>query len=182
MKRRVCLLAILLALILWPCAALATCGTGNAPSYDDVTAVMLEQFGCDGTFRRKFPDTFECSIFWANFWKGEPSDYSQARLSGRNGYYYLKASVRQIRDILRKGDFFALSPPNIGAVDMAESILSVRRCGVVTKIQIFNDPHFSEPATKKLFDDLVQFVKRAPKTKISSKPREFRETLLYDDR
>ena len=163
-----------------PLTATAKCGFGLPPSYADISAVMLRQAGCDGTLHAKPVTSLNCSTFWALFWYGQPTEYAQYTLPGKTGFYRLSKSVREVRNILQQDSFFSLSPPDLNVTDTAKSVLSVKRCGVITRIQIYNSPRFVDAATAMLFTDLVRFIEKAPAKKISSDPADFKYTLLFD--
>jgi len=171
---------IALAYLMLPTVAKAKCGSGQPPSYDDVSAVMLKQTGCDGTLHARAVRSFDCSYFWVLFWDGEPTEYSQYNLPGQTGFYHLSKTISPVRNILRQDNFFSLSPPDVEVTDTAESVLSVKRCGVITRLQIYNSSRFVEPATARLFADLVRFVSQAPRIRSSAVPGAFKYTLLFD--
>jgi hypothetical protein len=172
----------LAVLVLWgnPSIAAAACGTGQPPSYDDIDAVMLKQTGCKGALHPKTPKSFECSYFWALVWDGEPSEYSQYNLPGSIGLFEISTSIADVRSILSKDNFFALSPPDYEVTDTTESVVSVKRCAVTTRIRMYNTPMAEEPATARLFADLRHLFRIAEKTRKSFAPKDFQYTLLFD--
>lgn len=186
------LAAVALCLAFPSVSASAKCGSGNRPSYDDVEAIMLKQNGCGaniGSFSaspapRQLRKTFECSTYWAFFWKGGPANfptqYSQYNLHGAVGTYRLLATTADAVDILRKDNFFALSPADGYVTDTAQTVLSVRRCAVITTIATFTGAGNLEPATAKLLTDLAALVKLSAKTRVSTVPRSFDETGLFE--
>jgi hypothetical protein len=171
----------------------AKCGSGPSPDYDDITAVMFQQDGCGGTLHPPRSDwmhvsTFECSTFYAVVWtdqgpKGPISllkDYVQYDLRGATGTYHLGLDISRVRSLLLEDSFFSISPPDMMVTDTAKSVISVKRCAVVTRIALYNQPSLEEPAAAKLFRDFRTLIKNAPKTLVSRKPAKFLETGLFD--
>jgi hypothetical protein len=192
-------LAVSLTFASIPAAVFSKCGTGNPPSYNDITAIMFTQNGCKNTIQdadaatlrsQQFPkgwsaSTFDCSTFWVLFWWSEPArfpaTYSQYNLKDAVGTYHLSATLANATELLRSDDFFALSPSDMIVTDTARSVLSVRRCAVVTRISIYNTPSpWQDVQTLRLFSDLRALVMRSRATRISSSPRDFDENGLFD--
>lgn len=157
----------------------AKCGSGAPPEYGDIQAVMFKQNGCGGTIQPPSVKTFGCSRFWAFFWLDFPTQYSQYNLEGAKGTYHLSATLGDVRATLQADDFFSLSPPDIGMLDVSESVISVRRCAVITRIRIFNTTN-AEPAAARLFGDVRRLIERAAMTRVAADPHDFEETLLFD--
>jgi hypothetical protein len=153
---------------------------------------MLKQNGCGASIGSLatspqpswFAKSFECSAYWAFFWETGPArfptQYSQYNLKDSIGTFQLSATLTDARSILRKDNFFALSPPDGEITDTAESVLTVKRCAVITRILIFNGPGNAEPSTAVLFHDLTNLLKQSPRTKISDVPKDFVETGIFD--
>jgi len=179
-KRLVVAFALLLAVS--PAIAQAKCESGSSPDYNDIEAVMLKQDGCGGTQPPNPPTTFDCSTFYAVFWDSHSMElartYFQYNLPGAVGTYNIGASLKQVQEVLREDDFFALSPPEVGVTDTTKSVLSVKRCAVITRIVIENG--LEEPAVRRLFSDLRMVIEHSSKTKISATVTDFKETLLFD--
>jgi hypothetical protein len=185
--------ALLTALLLGfsTAPALATCGTGNAPSYDDISAVLLAQNGCHSSVqdpaedRRLYPVTdVRCSTFWALFWELQRpiARYSQFNMQGSVGTFALSSTFADARAVLKRDDFFSLSPPDYIVTDSAELSLTVKRCGVVTKILLYDgSPRVLEPAALKAYKDLRALVFESQKTLISAKPSLFPYGGLFFD-
>lgn len=185
--------------VLMPIAANSKCGTGNPPSYDDIDAVMFTQNGCKGTIQDAdvstlrsptFPQgwsvsTFGCSTFWAFFWNNGRNDvatsYSQYNLKNSVGLFDLSATLDDARATLKNDHFFVLNPASLMVTDTARAVLSVRRCGVITRISVYSTavPEQDSP-TLRLFDDLRALISGAGKKRISNAPKDFEETGIFD--
>jgi hypothetical protein len=111
---------------------------------------------------------------------GFPTEYSQYNLKDSIGTFQLSATLADARSILRNDNFFALSPSDGEITDTAESVLTVKRCAVITRIRIFNGPGNTEPDTAALFRHLGNLVKQSPRTKVSDVPKGFVETGIFD--
>jgi hypothetical protein len=191
--------ALLAALI--PSVAKAKCGTGNQPSYDDIDAVMFTQNGCNSTIQDAnvatlkspyvpqgwFASTFVCSTFWVLFWnngrENVPTTYSQYDLRESAGTFTISATLDDARTLLRKDRFYELYPSSRTITDTARAVISVKRCAVVTRISVYNvpgSPEDQDAATLTLFDDLRALVSGAAKSPISSSPKDFGLTGLFD--
>jgi hypothetical protein len=170
---------LLVGFVSIPAFALADCRNGAAPSYSDISAVMFERNGCGG-FTHK-PDDLECSSYWVYFGKDFKTTYSQATKSIGRGAFSLDSSLQEAREVLRRHDFFNLAPPDITASDIMESILTVRRCKVVTKVLMYPIVQFSvhesagtkilqlggDPEVAELFAEFDAMVARGKKKKVS---------------
>ena len=176
-----------LLIVLAPIAASAMCGTGNAPSYDDISAVLLQVDSCGlGRSRDPVPQ-FLCSNFWALFSDASAVDtgpkpvaaaiYSQFNLVGGIGTYTLDLSLQDARSILRKWHFFDLSPVDIGP-DTGAVTLSVKRCAVTTRIRASLMPE-TESQTAGLLATLMALIQDAAKHKLSSKPSTFAYDIFF---
>jgi hypothetical protein len=165
---------------------LAKCASGSPPDYADIEAVMLKQTGCDGTLHPRKVSTFDCSMFYAFFWGPPVNDaqYAQYNLAGSVGTYRLGINLQRVVQVLKRDNFFTLSPPDAMVTDTAESVLTVKRCAVVTRIRVFNVINGIitrvEPPTRRLFADLRRLIDQSPKARVSSKPTDLKYTLLFD--
>jgi hypothetical protein len=171
-----------------PSLAAAKCGTGNALSYDDVSAVLFQHDGC-GVGRTIGPEQrFLCSSFWALFSINSAVDagekpeaqaiYSQYNLVGSVGTWRLSSTLADVRDILRKGDFFTLSPVDVGP-DTGEATLTVKRCAVVTRIRASLMPETEGPIIRVL-TGIMALIDDAAKSKISASPIRFRYDIFFE--
>lgn len=169
-----------IAMTLAPNVAIAKCGTGNPPSYDDITAVRFERergfWTAPKTYRAS---TFKGSAFWVLFWNLDATKYSQDDLQGQIGTYHLNVSLKDAVDVLRVDDFFALSSPELLITDIQWDVLTARRCSVITKIALPDDPDAGDAKTRKLFDDLEALIVQSTKTTVSKKA-EFFYSNLFD--
>lgn len=193
MKRGRLHLATALTLSFFPTVASATCGTGNAPNYDDVTAVMLagEPYGhflrrcsqTEGTRCIVEPTTWTGSTFWVFF--GNDPDYqsttfSEYDLRGSIGTFQLAATLRDVVAVLRRDNVFSLSPvdrnPSAGL-----QMLSVKRCAVITTIPLYDASRADQDAaTRQMFDDLDALVAGANRIKVSAQPARFEDNFLFN--
>jgi hypothetical protein len=194
-------IAWLLLAAVAPVAADSKCGTGNAPSYDDIDAVMFTQNGCKSTIQdadaaalksQQFPkglsvSTFECSTFWALFWNNGrnnvPTTYSQYNLKHAVGMFNLSATLEDARVVLRKDRFYDLYPSSLIVTDAARAVLSVKRCAVITRISAFNEQASAvsqDGPTLRLFDDFRALISGATKMRTENYPKDFEQTLLFD--
>jgi hypothetical protein len=193
-------LAWIFLVALTAAVANSKCGTGNAPSYNDIDAVMFTQNGCKGTihdanvgtlkssqFPRGLVSAFDCSAFWASFWnngrESVPTIYSQYNLKDEVGLFALSATLDDVKALLKKDQFYDLSPSGLTITDTARAVLSVRRCAVITRISVFNmegSPVTQDAPTLTLFDDLRTLIAGAAKKRISDTPKDFELTGLFD--
>jgi hypothetical protein len=89
--------------------------------------------------------------------------------------------LRDVVKVLRDDRFYELSPRFDNQLDGTHSVLTVRRCSVVTRVIISNgDAMFADPATRKLFADLLQLIERSKKDRESDTPIIFEQKLLFD--
>ncbi len=194
-------LAWVLLLAMVPVAVDSKCGTGNAPNYSDIDAVMFTQNGCKGTIQDadlatlkspqfpqgRFVSAFDCSTFWALFWNNGrdnvPTTYSQYNLKNAVGLFDLSTSLDDARALLKKDRFYDLYPSNLMITDTARAVLSVKRCGVITRISVFNIQETGggqDAPTLRLFDGFRALIAGAAKKRVSSTPKDFEQTLLFD--
>ena len=129
-------------------------------------------------------ERFDDSAYWVLFRETGPAkfptEYAQFNLKGSVGTYNISATLADARAILRRDDFFSLTPPGDYITDTAQAVLSVQRCAVITKIRIFAGVGNAEPAAAKLFSDLASLVRLSAKTRISSTPKVFEGKGLFD--
>ncbi|MGA8098372.1 MAG: hypothetical protein WB810_06920 [Candidatus Cybelea sp.] len=182
-----------------PVAADSKCGTGNAPTYNDVDAITFTQNGCGSTIQdanvamlksSQFPhgwfvSTFDCSTFWVFFWnngrENVPTKYSQYNLKDAVGTFDLSATLDDARALLRKAHFYDLNPNNLTITDTARTVLSVKRCAVITRISVFNSSTVTQDGpTLRLFDEFRVLVAGATRNRLSSAPSDFEQTRLFD--
>jgi hypothetical protein len=103
-------------------------------------------------------------------------------MKGSVGTFTLSSTLADARAVLRRDDFFSLSPPDYVVTDSAELLLTVRRCGAVTKILLYDgSPRVLEPAAFKTYNDLRSLVFESQKTLISPKPSMFPYGGLFFD-
>jgi hypothetical protein len=171
--------SLLLAIAIQPLTALATCGDGNEPSYDDILAVQFQRQGCSGLTHAP-PTRFSCSAYsvYISNWnrrQHQVAEYSQFTFPGAIGHFRLNITGADIIAILRQHDFFHLNPPNIALTDVGYSILTVKHCDVVTRLSLpgaFGEDEYrsKSQATLELFSAIDTFVQNAPKEQLSSEP------------
>lgn len=185
------LMVLLVAVALFVTAsgvADAKCGTGNAISYDDISAVLVQHDGC-GVGRSQVPvDQFLCSAFWALFSDGsavntgaKPSAaavYNQFNLAGGVGIYRLDPGLDKVRVILQGARFFDLSPID-NSPDTGEITITVKRCAIVTRFRASLMPETEGPALGLGFK-MMSLVQEARKTKLSPTPAEFSYDIFFD--
>lgn len=172
--------------------AAARCGSDSQIAYDDVAAVMIEQNGCGGTIHdpslvTPIPEvsTFRCSTFWVLF-RGKsgpatfPTVYSQFNLKGEVGTFNLSTTLSEVKGILRSDRFYDLAPPDYMITDAARTIVSVKRCAVVTRIKLYNSlPDYLDPNTLKLVTDIEHLILTAKRSQTSKSASIFELTGLF---
>jgi hypothetical protein len=171
---------VLICTILLPSPAVAKCENGAAASYDDIRAIGFQRWGC----LSRVATSLKCSrysLFVSNWGEGqhEVAEYSQFTIPGQIGRYRLSVDALALISILQRYNFFELNPPNVLQTDVIYSVLTVKRCAVVTRIampaEVF--PSYikmgaSYYATMDLFSAIDEFLKGAHKTLLSPKPDE----------
>jgi hypothetical protein len=175
--------ALAVAIVAVPFPVAAACGSGQIPSYDDIEAVMLTSgYRASDGYHEKLAGitAFRRSAYWVFFWDRFPTVYSQYDLVGSVGTYTLGATLADAKDVLRSDRFFELSNPSHLVTDVSQSVLSVLRCSVVTRLIVYNATEFQDPAVAKLLDDFRALVTNSRKTKGSKTPLDFKQTLLFD--
>jgi hypothetical protein len=163
-----------------PVAATAMCGTGQSPSYDDVSAVMFERQGCGGMNPHP-PKDLSCSLYWVFItqWDSDGATYSQANLPEQMGTYKLDVTFPDVRALLRAHDFFSLNPEDHFITDISHSMLTVKRCGVVTRIMMYPPPTGTDEATATIFSAFDKLVARSKKHQLSGQPTPPPRTLFF---
>jgi hypothetical protein len=180
-RRYVLFLALILCVTLVGSEpALAICKDGVAPDYNDISAVMFERRGdgCLGAapswLRDQKVTDFKCSNFWLFAGLSPKALYTQYNLSGSQGTYNVAITLKQMVAVLRKHNFFMLSGLDEGTVvsDVRETVLTVRRCGVVTRLLMYPIPSL-DPSVGALFGDFDALVLSSKKVKTNSQPTAF---------
>jgi hypothetical protein len=178
---------VCLAALFWPANGFAKCVTGTPINYDDVDAVLYtvrystvqgSRQGLNG-YR---PEQLAQSSLWA-LWglDGDTGEYAQFSLPGEVGTFHISATLKDVVKVLRDDGFYELSAPLANVLDGTHSVLTVRRCSVVKRIMISNgDLSFTDSATHKLFDGLLQLIANSKKDKMSDTPAVFEYKLLVD--
>jgi len=160
--------------------ALGACVFGQPPSYDDVVAVLFERDFCGGLGGQPKDPPLRCSGYYLFFWNIHPgATYSQWASRRDRGTYHIDAGLQQAIDVLRKDQFFLLSPGEHDVTDIRETKLTVRHCGVVTRLMMFPLSEF-DPKTNAIFADFDALVEHSKKEKISDTPQDFKYTLLFE--
>lgn len=187
---RIFAVGFLCVLCLVPAVAAAKCVSGQPVDYNDVDAVLFTTRyrvldGALGSgFEHADASTIEGSRFWALFWndgREVVARYSQFTLPGSIGTYDLAASLGEAVAILQGDRFFELAPQIDSTTDRTYSVITVRRCWVITRIIMANDDDENQdPATAKLFRDFWKLIENAKKKKISNDPMPFTLKLLFD--
>jgi hypothetical protein len=162
---------------------LAACGTGNPPSYDDITGVQFEHSDCSAFAPKEVKLTCSSySVFITNWGHQqiEARRYEQFAPASEVGDYRLNVSAGDVVAILRQHRFFELNPANIGETDVPYTVLAVKHCAIVTRLSLPPE-HPSgaytrgegdfDSATQALFDAIDAFIRKAPKTLVSRKPQ-----------
>jgi hypothetical protein len=128
------------------------------------------------------------STFWLHFWETSvarqpvafPTEYSQFTLTDSIGTFHLSATLADAKAILKRDEFYALSPADHNVTETTWSVITVLRCAVVTRIRMISVPEYQEPALAKVFADFNDLIERSAKTRVSGTPSDFRTTLLFD--
>jgi len=119
-------------------------------------------------------------MYWIFFWDNDPKvTYVQQTLPGERGTYEIDANLQQTRDVLRKQQFFLLNPGEHTITDRRETAVTVRRCGVITRLVMYPLTGLDD-AVYSLFADFDLLVKNAKKTKTSDTPEDFKHGLLFE--
>lgn len=187
-KKLLLLSAVIAAVMTAPMPAEAKCGTGQAISYGDIEAVMFKSGYQDWPgYHEKWQTwektkAFPYSAFYLFLWQGFPTRYVQYNLEGAIGTYTLATTISRARYVLREDSFYSISNrfSNVLVTDTPMSVVTVLRCSVVTRLMVYMDPKFQEPAIQRLLGDLRALIVDSRKTRISKNPQDFEETLLFD--
>lgn len=177
------MLALALGVVALPLPAMATCGTGQPPSYADISAVMFERRGCGGFPKTRPSKDLGCSQYWVFVTTWDTDDdatYSQFDFPGKTGTYKLGVTLSDARALLQQHDFFNLNPEDASATDIRQSVLTVKRCGVVMRIMMYPKFVTADKPTAALFSAFDALVTRAAKHRLSGKPRMFPYTPVFD--
>lgn len=179
MRARVISCVILIGtLFLAVTPSFGACVSGKPASYDDINAVMFERSA--GTWGTPDNPQLKDSAYWVFFWNIEPgATYSQFSKRSDRGTYHLSATLGEAIQILERNHFFTLNPGEHLVTDVGENIVTVRRCGVVTRLMMFNLPDF-DAKVNKLFADFDGLVEHSKKTKTSTSPEDFKYTGLFE--
>jgi hypothetical protein len=177
-------LAWILLVALSPTAAYSKCGTGNPPSYDDITGIQFERGNCSAYEPKALrPACSSYSVFVSNWdhHQIERREYEQFAPPSQVGDYTLNVSADEVIAILKQYNFFELNPASIAETDVPYTVLAIKHCGVVTRLSLPPEhPPGSfmrvggadfDSATQALFDALDAFIRKAPKTLVSKKPK-----------
>jgi hypothetical protein len=165
--------------------ATSKCGTGNPPSYDDITGIQFERYDNCSQFAPKDVQQkcWSYSFFVSNWdhYQNEVREYEQFSPPSQAGDYTLNVTADDVIAILKQYKFFDLNPANIVETDVGYTVLTVKHCAVVTRIAL---PPEQSPgafmrvgganfdhATQALFDALDAFAKNGGKTLRSRKPQ-----------
>lgn len=167
-----------------PLTARATCGSGQPVAYGDISAVMFERRGCGGVpAKLRRPKDLGCSLFWVFITKsdgGDDATYAQSDLPGQIGTFKLGLTLSDVRALLRKHEFFSLNPEDATATDIRQSVLTVKHCGVVTRIMMYPRFVHADKATATLFAAFDAIVTRAAKRRLSVRAKQFSATAIFD--
>ncbi len=173
---------IALALLAGSAPALAMCNSSSPPDFNDITAIEFERNGC-GDIHPSDLDTnptLDCSHYWILFKKESPDAvYSQSSDRPDRGTYSVNITLPEVVDLLRRLDFFNLNPADDFTTDITDTVLTVRRCGVVTRLMMF--PNGQDAVTNELFTGIDGLLVNAKLTKTSSDPQTFGDGYLFGD-
>ena len=82
--------------------------------------------------------------------------------------------------MLRQHDFFKLNPKDASITDIRKSVLSVKHCGVVTRVMMYPEFGSIDKPTAVLFAAFDALVAGATKHRLTGKPEEFPYTAIFD--
>ncbi len=180
MKRVILLMLLIISALSVATPALGACVSGQPASYDDIVAVMFERRGCGGLIRPVKNPPLRCSNYWLFFWNiDQGGTYSQYAARSNRGTYRLDTTLQQAIELLQRDDFFLLNPGEHLVSDIGETVVTVRRCGVVTRLMMYPLAEF-DPKVNALFADFDALVEHAKKEKTNNTPEDFRYTLLFE--
>jgi len=107
--------------------AIASCGAGKTPTYDDIQAVQYARTECFG----------KCPSYKVEF-STSGSYYVGGLRAPRHGNYaapYDSSVLEHAVDVVRRHDFFSINyDSSILVSDVPHLIVVVSRCGVTTKL------------------------------------------------
>jgi len=181
MTRSIVFVLIAILVVAGSSASLAACVSGTPATYNDISAIMFERRGC-GEMRP--PElgqnpSIDCSHYWVFFGNDEPGGtYSQSSKRVDFGTYHIDATISQAIDVLRKDDFYLLGPGDAYITDIRETVLTVRHCGVVTRVMMYSNG--KDAKTLELFYDLEKLVTDAKKKQTLDLPSDFPYRSLFD--
>jgi hypothetical protein len=164
----------LLLLAALPVSASAKCGPHNSATYSDISDVKFERFGCGGLSHHP-PTSLGCSMYWV-VWPNfddknvNIANYSQFTLPGSIGSYAATVPFEDVQRLLEKYKFFELDPLSPDISDVRDSVLTVQRCSVLTRLAM--KPIDGDPATTALFKEFDTLVEHAKKRRLSTKPQD----------
>lgn len=174
---RAALVVVLTTMLLDVAPALGACVSGKPATYSDINAVMFQRTA--GGWVNPANPPLKGSAYWVFFWNIEPgATYSQFSKRSDRGTYHLTASLGEAIEILERDHFFTLNPGEHLVTDVGENVVTVRRCGVVTRLMMFDVPEF-DAKVNKLFSDFDLLVERSSKKKTDDDPEEFKYSLLF---
>jgi hypothetical protein len=170
--------------------AVASCEPGTAPTYDDITAVLITR-GYQSSFghleRHGLTDQVAQSAFWAFFGSYGPGSpeaapiYSQFTLKASQGTYELQLSLRDLVTILREDGFYNLYAPERRILDGGGyAVVTVLRCSVSTKLFVIDQDSYQTPSIIKLIADITSLISHSQKTKTSLLPSKFAQMGVFD--
>jgi hypothetical protein len=172
---------VMICLMASPVAGSAKCVSGQPPDYDDISAVLFQRNGC-APYIHDVMD-LSCSSYWmyvtnwgSRDWGGpqrEVREYSQFNVPGQIGTFSLNVNFKSIESILQRHKFFDLSPPYLMMSEQTDTVLTVKRCAVATRLMMYSRGPSMDKDTASLFADLDAFVANAEKTRISDKAQAF---------
>ena len=151
--------------------AIAKCGPGGMPSYNDISQVVVFQSGCKSTLTPGPPISIGCSRYWAAFSYAGKSVYAQFNLPGSQGTYSVDLPLADIAQLLQDHHFYSLSPAELVPTDVAETSIAVRRCGVTTVVKIYDEQEGQESEALALVAAINGRLGRAQKVRISREPQ-----------
>jgi len=177
-KRPFYICCVVCALLCAAGPARAACGSGT-PAYDDISAIMFERHGCGMPMPNHSKKELSCSVYWVFFSNdAQKATYSQYSLAER-GTFGIDASLDQAVAILRKHEFYLLNPREYNFTDTRETVLTVRHCGVITRLLMYPRVGLDD-AVFSLFRDIDTLVENSKKTKLSESPEDFKYGQVFE--
>lgn len=160
-----------------PAPALSMCGQGQQLSYSDISNVLFERQGCGG-LKRAQPKSLSCSGYWI-YLSSSGAVYAQWILSGSIGTYKSNVTLSQVEKVLAGHHFYDLNPRATYVTDVRQTVLTVKRCGVVTRVMIYPE-QAGERETRRLFAAIDALISKSRLTKINSSPEKFPYSAVFD--